>query len=132
MLVKSTNKKVRNATPNIYDNIKFRSLLETYVYKQLKVNNIKAEYEPNKFVLVPAFTFCGKKFREITLTPDFIGDNFIIEAKGHPNDAFPMKWKMFLYHLLNNEQAKKYINHKLFIVHNHKEVDESIKRIQEL
>ncbi len=124
----STNKKVVNATPNTYDGIKFRSKLETYVYQQLKAHNLKADYEPIKFELVPAFEFCGKKFRAITITPDFVGENFIIEAKGHPNDAFPMKWKMFLWHLINRKEANKY---KLFIVHNHKEVDECIRRIQE-
>lgn len=80
---KITNKKVKNATPNIYDGIKFRSQLETYVYKQLKAHNLKAEYEPIKFELIPSFVFCGKKIRAMTYTPDFVGDNFIIEAKGN-------------------------------------------------
>lgn len=43
---KTTNQKVKNATPNVYDGIKFKSILETYVYKQLKAHNLKAEYEP--------------------------------------------------------------------------------------
>lgn len=122
----TTNKKVRNATPNIYDGIKFKSKLETYVYKQLKAHNLKAEYEPIKFELVPSFTFCGKKIRPITYTPDFVGDNFIIEAKGRPNETFPIKWKLFLFSLFNKDLTDKY---KLFIVHNHKETDECIKLI---
>lgn len=85
---KKENKKVRNATENVYDGITFKSKLETYVYKQLKAHNLKAEYEPIKFELIPAFTFCGKKIRAMTYTPDFVGDNFIIEAKGKPNDVF--------------------------------------------
>lgn len=121
-----TNQKVRNATPNIYDNIKFRSKLETYIYKQLKAHNIYVEYEPLKFELVPAFKFLGKSFRAITYTPDFIGNSFIIEAKGHPNDSFPMKWKMFLWYLLNTGKEDKY---RLFVVHNQKEADECIKTI---
>lgn len=129
MLEKNSNKKVRNATPNIYDGIKFKSKLESYTYQKLKEANIEPAYEPIKFELFPSFVFLGKKFRAITLTPDFVGDNFIIECKGHPNDAFPMKWKMLLWHLLNKGEAEKY---KLFIVHNHKEVDESIKQIKEL
>lgn len=84
----SKNKKVQNATENIYDGIKFKSKLETYVYKQLKAHNLNAEYEPIKFELLPSFTFCGKKIRAMTYTPDFVGDNFIIEAKGKPNDVF--------------------------------------------
>lgn len=84
----SKNKKVQNATENIYDGIKFKSKLETYVYKQLKAHNLNAEYEPIKFELLPSFTFCGKKIRAMTYTPDFVGNNFIIEAKGKPNDVF--------------------------------------------
>ena len=49
---KTTNQKVKNATPNIYDGIEFKSKLETYVYKQLKAHNLKAEYEPIKFELI--------------------------------------------------------------------------------
>ena len=33
----SQNKKVKNATPNVYDGIQFKSQLETYVYKQLRL-----------------------------------------------------------------------------------------------
>ena len=98
---KTTNQKVKNATPNIYDGIE----------------------------LIPAFTFCGKKIRAMTYTPDFVGDNFIIEAKGRPNDVWPYKWKWFMWSLLNKGLAEKY---KLFVVHNHKETDECIRRIQEL
>ena len=120
------NKKVRNATTNEYDGIKFKSKLETYVYKQLKAHNLKADYEPIKFELIPSFKFCGKTIRAMTYTPDFVGDNFIIEAKGFANETWPLKWKMFLWLLLNKGLANKY---KLFVVHNHKEVDEMIKEL---
>lgn len=123
----SQNKKIKNATPNVYDGIQFKSQLETYVYKQLKAHNLKAEYEPIKFELIPSFTFCGKKIRAMTYTPDFVGDNFIIEAKGRPNDVWPYKWKWFMWSLLNKGLAEKY---KLFVVHNHKETDECIRQIQ--
>lgn len=123
----SQNKKIKNATPNVYDGIQFKSQLETYVYKQLKAHNLKAEYEPIKFELIPSFTFCGKKIRAMTYTPDFVGDNFIIEAKGRPNDVWPYKWKWFMWSLLNKGLAEKY---KLFVVHNHKETDECIRRIE--
>ena len=110
------------------------SLLCTYIdryeaKKNKKKENDKAEYEPIKFELIPAFTFCGKKIRAMTYTPDFVGDNFIIEAKGRPNDVWPYKWKWFMWSLLNKGLAEKY---KLFVVHNHKETDECIRRIQEL
>ena len=120
---KLTNKKILNATPNEKDGIKFRSILETYTYEQLKAHNLNAEYEPIKFILIPSFEFCNKKIRALTYTPDFVGKDFIIEVKGHPNDAFPNKWKLFMWTLLNKGEAEKY---KLFIVHNKKEVNECI------
>lgn len=127
--LKSKNKKVKNATPIVIDGIQFKSKLEGYVYTELKKNKLVAEYEPIKFELMPAFQFQSKKLRCMTYTPDFVGKNFIIEAKGRPNDVFPYKWKWFMYYLKNNGLEDKY---KLFIVHNHKELDECIRRIQEL
>lgn len=121
------NKKVRNATPNIFNGIRFRSRLETYAYQQLSLANIPFEYEPIKFELLPTFKFLDKVIRAITLTPDFIGDNFILEVKGHPNDSFPMKWKMFLHHLLTKGLEDKYT---LYIAHSQKEVRECIEKIK--
>lgn len=126
---KKENKKVKNATPNTYNGIQFKSQLETYVYKQLKAHSLKADYEPIKFELIPSFVFCGKKIRAMTYTPDFVGDNFIIEAKGRPNDVWPYKWKWFMWSLLNRGLAEKY---KLFVVHNHKETDKCIEDILKL
>ena len=31
----------------------------------------------------------------IKYTPDFIGEDFIIETKGRANESFPMRWKLF-------------------------------------
>lgn len=114
--------KIRNATPNELDGIKFRSKLETYTYKKLKEANINAEYEKHKYELLPAFIFHGEKVRAITYLPDFVGDNFIIECKGFPNDSFPIKAKLFK-HLLVDILP----NHMYYIVHNQKEVDNLIK-----
>lgn len=47
--MKNSKSKVKNATPNIYDGIKFRSKLETYTYKKLKEANIEAGYESTHF-----------------------------------------------------------------------------------
>lgn len=91
--------KVRNATPNEYDGIKFRSKLETYTYKKLKEANIMADYEMHRYELLPAFTFNNKKYRAMTYLPDFVGDNFVIECKGYPNEAWPLREKLFRYYL---------------------------------
>ena len=99
------------------------------LFKALKENKLKAEYEPIKFELVPSFQFKDKKIRPMTYTPDFVGNNFIIEAKGRPNDVFPYKWKLFQYNLVKSGLDEQY---NLFIVHNHKEVDKCIKQIKQL
>lgn len=119
------NKKIKNATQLIVDNIKFKSKLEAYTYKKLKEANIDVQYEPCKYELLPTFIFNNKKIRPITYTPDFIGKHFIIECKGYPNDAFPLKLKLFYYYLYINN-----ININYYIVRNQEEVDNLIKLLK--
>lgn len=121
--IKRKKGKVKNATPNEYDGIKFRSKLETYTYKKLKEANIYSEYEQHRYELLPAFTFQGSKIRAITYLPDFVGDNFIIECKGFPNEAWPLREKLFKYYL-------KDTNYKFYIVHTQKEVDKLISELK--
>ena len=96
-----------------YDGINFASGLERYMYMGLKKAKIKAKYEGETFVLVNGFHFenqCyarqangkgdfknrgSKRILPIKYTPDFIGDDFIIECKGRANESFPMRWKLF-------------------------------------
>lgn len=117
--------KVRNATPNEYDGIKFRSKLETYTYKKLKEANINADYEMHRYELLPAFTFGNKKYRAMTYKPDFVGDKFIIECKGYPNDAWALREKLFKYYLYANN-----LNIDYYIVRTQKQVDELINKLQ--
>ena len=121
---KKSQGKVRNATPNIYDGIKFRSKLETYTYKKLKEAGIDAEYESTHFELIPKFEYNGKKVRAMTYLPDFVGKNFIIECKGLVTDSFPLRWKIFKYYL--KQENKDY---KLFLVRNQKQVDEMVNEL---
>lgn len=121
--IKRKKGKVKNATPNIYDGIKFRSKLETYTYKKLKEANIYSEYEQHRYELLPAFTFQGSKIRAITYLPDFVGDNFIIECKGFPNEAWPLREKLFKYYLRDTK-------YKFYIVHTQKEVDKLISELK--
>lgn len=123
----SKNKKVKNATPTSIDGIKFRSKLEAYMYEKLKEAKIYNEYEQNRFELIPAFTFLGKKIRAMTYLPDFVGKNFIIECKGFPTDSWPLREKLFKYKLFLTQDKRQF-----FIVHNKKEVEECIKKIQSL
>lgn len=122
---KSTNKKVRNATPTEYDGIKFRSKLEVYTYKKLRESNIYTEYEQNRYEIIPAFTFMGKKIRAMTYLPDFVGEDYILECKGYPNDAWPLREKIFKYYLFLTNSKKKF-----HVLHSQKEVDEFIKEYE--
>jgi len=118
----SANKKVRNAEKIFYDNIQFQSKLELHCYKKLKEAGLDFEYEPQSFELIPKFEYesqCvesykkGSKWlfgdkskivRAMTYKPDFVNlkDGWIIECKGHPNEIFPVKWKLFKYYLKRN------------------------------
>ena len=120
------NQKIKNATVTTVDNIEFKSKLEAYTYQKLKEANIKVEYQPTKYELLPAFIFKEKKIRPITYTPDFVGNNFIIECKGYPNDTFPLKLKLFYYYLYINN-----ININYYIIRNQKEVDNLIKILKD-
>ena len=119
------NKKVKNATKITIDNITFKSKLEAYTYKKFKENGITINYETKKFILLPKFKFHNQIVRPITYTPDFIGDKFIIECKGYPTDAFPLKEKLFKYLLLSILPDTMY-----YVVHTQKQVDELINKLK--
>ena len=126
----------------IVDNIEFKSGLEAYMYKALKNANIKAEYEGVTYELIPSFKFknkCyerqanskgeyrnrgGKAIRKVTYTPDFTGDNFIIECKGRPNESFPIRWKLFKMYA-----SKKLSKVSIYKPQNQKECDETVNLI---
>ena len=127
-----------------YDGIKFASGLERYMYMVLKKNKIKAEYEGQTFVLIDRFDFPNesyerqannkgefrnrgsKKILPIKYTPDFIGEDFIIETKGRANESFPMRWKLFKK--LISEQFPAYT---LYKPQNQKECDRVVELILE-
>lgn len=122
---RSKNKKVRNATPLVYDGIKFRSKLEVHCYIKLKENQIAASYEENTFIILEPFIYNGEKIRKMTYTPDFVGKDFVIECKGKANDAFPLRWKIFKYYLYKND-----IKYKLYLPRNKKDVDKVVEDIK--
>ena len=72
--------------------------------------------------------FTGVSSQALVITPKFTFYN-MAPAIEHALKLFPYKWKWFMWYLLNKGLAEKY---KLFVVHNHKETDECIRRIQEL
>lgn len=77
-------------------------------------------------MLLPSFIFENKTVRAITYLPDFVGNNFIIECKGFPNEAWPLREKLFKYYLTNNMP-----NYSFYLVRNQKQVDELIKKLKD-
>jgi len=61
----------------------------------------------------------------MTYLPDFVGDNFVIECKGFPNDAWALREKLFKYYLSKYEP-----NTNFYIVHTQKQVDELIDKLK--
>lgn len=140
------NKKIKGATQEVCDNIKFKSKIEVSVYKHLLQAGFNPVYEGMTFTLwegfkptVPYYTMSGKhnklnntKLRDITYTPDFtfMYENklIIIEVKGFTNDVFPYKFKMFRKIL----EEKPYANNTLvFEIFSIKQLKECIKIIKE-
>lgn len=124
------------------DGITFASGLEKYMHLALKKAKIQAVYEGHTYEIFPAYQFdssayerCAngkgeykdrghKKILNISYTPDFMGQGFIIECKGRANESFPLRWKMF----------KKYVkehlpNVILYKPQNQKECDEIVSLI---
>lgn len=128
----------------VYDGITFASGLEKYMYKALKEANIKAKYEGETFVLLDGFYFENevyerqsngkgdlvnrgcKRILPIKYTPDFIGNDFIIETKGRANESFPMRWKLFKRLVMN-----EFPNVTLYKPQNQKECDLVIELIKQ-
>ena len=65
-----------------------------------------------------------KKILPIKYTPDFIGDDFIIETKGRANESFPMRWKLFKRLVMN-----QFPTVTLYKPQNQKECDRTIELI---
>lgn len=138
--------RVRNARPKQVDGINFRSTLEAFCYSKLKAANITAEYETKKFLLLEGFHYPEARFedngktgyinrteqkvRDITYTPDFVDPKgrWIIECKGYANERFPMKWKMFMEHLMKSGEPLPL----LFVPRNQNQVLATIAEIQNL
>jgi hypothetical protein len=125
------NKKVRNAQRIEIDGVVFRSKLEANCYKTLKESGLPFQYEGCKLELQSTIDLSQEtlicllpskennievqkqKLRPITYTPDFIvtlpdETKLYIEAKGRPNDVYPMKKKMILFYLCKNESDSSF------------------------
>jgi len=148
------NKKVKNTKRVLYDGIYFRSKLEVNCYKRLIIAGFTPLYEPHKFRLIDKLIldrvqyFCPYKEKKlkkygpypriiqgITYTPDFYifykNIHIYFDTKGHPNDVYPLKKKMFLRKLseLSQGTGEQYI---FFEPHNIGQIQQSINVILSL
>ena len=116
----------------------YKSKLEAKCAELLQAADIEFEYETKKIVLQEKFKYfnswerSGKRFYNktgvaaITYTPDFVGDGWIIETKGHKTSTFNLKWKMFKKWMIENEPTVD-----IYLPTNHSELRQVIKLIQE-
>lgn len=129
MKVTKNKGRVRNATKVDKYGLHFRSKLECYTYEAFMNAGIPVEYEPKHFTLLEKFEYNKEKIRSITYLPDFIGTykgkKFIVECKGLIGDSFPLRYKLFKYYLKKHRSKAR-----LFLVRNHKQVDEMINDIK--
>ena len=127
-----------------FDGIDFASGLEKYMYMALKKAKIRFKYEGETFVLLNGFHFenevyerqsngkgdyvnrGSKRILPIKYTPDFIGDDFIIETKGRANESFPMRWKLF-----KKLVSEQFPNITLYKPQNQTECDRTVQLILE-
>ena len=122
---KNENAKVRNATKVSKYGLNFRSKLELYTYEAFLKANIAVKYEPKHYTLLPKFEYNEEKIRPITYLPDFVGKNFVVECKGLVTADFPLRFKLFKRYLKQHKSKSK-----VYLVRNHKQVDEMIAELQ--
>ena len=144
---KRKSKQITRSTKVTYKGHMFASKLELHMYKSLEQEKIKVLYEGKTFSLVDGFGFENASYEKtptkkylhdrgnknilpIKYTPDFLDvqdpPRFIIECKGNPNEAFPIRWKLFKKHLMD-----KNIKADLFMPRNQKDCLEVVKIIKE-
>jgi hypothetical protein len=124
---------------------RYASSIEKYCADQLKEHKLAFDYEEKSFELLPKFRYNNKYYKmtakkkdmsdktgavvlPITYKPDFMGKkhNWVIETKGYlpSHHDFPMRWKLFLHHLVGLED-----NYIVFLAKNRGQVDQCIQEI---
>lgn len=113
-----------------YKGINYKSTLERNMAIALEGAGIEFEYEPTTYMIMDGFFFPlesyertstgkgdmvdrgQKKVLPIKYTPDFVGEDFIIETKGYANETFPRTWKMFKKYLTDNNAPSYLVLYK--------------------
>jgi len=120
------NKKNKYGAKVVFENgIRFPSILEKFMYDELKKFNILFEYQKTIELIPPFVNISGKKIRGTKIIVDFvIKKNDIpeyVDTKGVRPPISKLKYKM-----LNYKLTKEKINHKIIFLKNKKEVLEYI------
>lgn len=117
-----------NAIACSYNGIAFKSGLERFTYIELEANGLNPAYEPERWIILPAFTYKGEKIRGISYRADFVffynGIKYILETKGRANEAWPNRLKLIKIYLLNH------IDWEYVILKNEVEVKQYIQKIK--
>lgn len=157
-MTKAKRTKVKNVKSTVVDGIKFRSTAEGICYQLLKNNGFQCVYEPYHIQLLPpltpksikiyvpqkhrhkgvksvTFTQRIKDIEAITYTPDFVVefDDCVvyIEVKGFPNDAYPLRYKLFMKYLNNAALQNPQKTFMFFEPHNQKQMLEMINVLKQ-
>ena len=144
----SKRRQITRSTKVKEDGIDFASKLEQHMHRLLKKAKIPNLYEGKTFTIIDGCHFPmasyentksnksihdrgNKKLLGIKYTPDFIDvqdpPRFIIETKGNPNESFPIRWKLFKMHLVNEG-----IDTNLFMPRNQKNCEEVIAILKKI
>jgi hypothetical protein len=121
MKKKGTKKRKSSAKKNLG---RYKSGLEKSCADALREHGVSFAYEETQFELMPSFRFPHRYLKmtakkktltdrsnaiqqPIRYTPDFMGvgdHKWVIETKGFltSHHDFPMRWKLFLKHILDN------------------------------
>ena len=124
---------ISKAKKHTFKGVDYKSGLEVYMAKVLWENLILQEgFKFNQDIYERQADGKGdykergnKKVLPLTYTPDFIGDDFIIETKGFAGEAFPIRWKIFRYLMKDREDII------LYKPQNRKDCDATIELIKQ-
>jgi hypothetical protein len=124
---KPVNKKIRNATKLVVNDVKFDSKLEAYFYSLLVSSNIEFHFQ-KKFVLQDKFIFNREAIRELSIIIDFWlpTKNRLIDTKGWQTYDGKINHKLLKKYLVNTYPGKEII---IDIPKNKKECDILIANI---
>tara|TARA_R100001510_G_C7656754_1_gene217164 strand:+ start:6999 stop:7451 length:453 start_codon:yes stop_codon:yes gene_type:complete len=127
---------------------KFKSGIEKYCNDQLRAAGLEFGYEEKEYLLMDKFRYPNRylkmtaKRKDLTdrsnsiqlpirYTPDFVAKDgsWVIETKGylHSHHDFPMRWKLFLHHLVENN-----MDCAVYIAKNRYQIDRVIEDIKSL